>query len=90
MAETAATQAPAAATPAAPPAVPAVPAAPGENGQPAGIDWGRVIDGAGICAAVILLVIVADIFSDGRLVSRRLMRNREQPPQPQPDPLPGQ
>lgn len=82
MAETAAPQAPAAVPATAPPA-PA--AAPGETEQPAGINWGRIVDGAGICAAVILAVIVADIFSDGRL-----MRNREQPPQPQPDPLPGQ
>jgi len=82
MAETAAPQAPAA-----PPAAP--PAASGETEAPPAFDWGRVIDGAGICAAVILVVIVADIFSDGRLISRRLMRSREQPP-PVPDPVPGQ
>jgi len=39
--------------------------------------WGRVMDAAGILAGLLLLVIVADIWSDGRLVSRRLMRNRE-------------
>lgn len=86
MADTAAPQAPAA-----PPAqtAPAAPAA--ETDEPAGINWGRVIDGAGILAAGILVLIVADIFSDGRLISRRLLRNREQPPQPDPvDTAPGQ
>ena len=37
------------------------------------------LDTAGLIAAVLLVVIVADIATDGRLVSRRL---RPRPPQP--------
>jgi hypothetical protein len=41
-------------------------------------DWGRALDAAGIIAGVLLIVIVADIMTDGRLVSRRLLhRNPE-------------
>lgn len=42
--------------------------------EPGGRDWGRALDAAGVIAGVLLLVIVADIWSDGRLVSRRLLR----------------
>lgn len=34
--------------------------------------WGRLLDTAGIIAGILLLVIVADIWTDGRLISRRL------------------
>lgn len=37
-------------------------------------DWGRLLDAAGIIAGVLLIVIVADIFTDGRLISRHLYR----------------
>ena len=37
-------------------------------------DWGRLLDAAGILAGVLLIVIVADIWTDGRLISRRLHR----------------
>lgn len=39
-----------------------------------GLDWGRVLDAAGIVAGLLLAVIVADIWTDGRLISRRLHR----------------
>jgi len=35
---------------------------------------GRLLDVAGVIAGVLLIVIVADILSDGRLVSRHLHR----------------
>jgi hypothetical protein len=35
-------------------------------------DWGRLLDAAGIIAGILLIVIVADIWTDGRLISRRL------------------
>jgi hypothetical protein len=35
-------------------------------------DWGRLLDAAGIIAGVLLLVIVADIATDGKLISRHL------------------
>jgi hypothetical protein len=37
-------------------------------------DWGRLLDAAGIIAGCLLVAIVADILSDGRLISRRLAR----------------
>jgi hypothetical protein len=43
-------------------------------------DWGRLLDAAGIVAGVILVVIIADIWTDGRLVSRRLRRGGEGEP----------
>lgn len=51
-------------------------APPADDGQR---DWGRVLDGLGIVAGVILVVIVADIVSDGRLISRRLHRGGGEP-----------
>lgn len=59
--------------------------APPEQGEqqppdtPAGVNWGRLLDAAGIIAGLLLLVIVADIWTDGRLVSRRLLRQRPDP-----------
>lgn len=52
--------------------------APGQDAEtePAGINWGRVLDVAGIGAGVVLVFIVADIVTDGRLISRRLQRRR--------------
>ena len=37
-------------------------------------DWGRLLDAAGIIAGVLLIVIVADIWTDGRLISQYLHR----------------
>lgn len=37
-------------------------------------NWGRVLDAAGVGACIILGLIVADILTDGRLISRRLRR----------------
>lgn len=48
-----------------------------------GWNW---LDTAGIIAGLLLAVIVADILTDGRLISRRLRK----PPQPQPEPVPGE
>lgn len=39
--------------------------------------WGRLLDAAGIAAGVLLVIIVADIVTDGRLVSRRLHRRND-------------
>jgi hypothetical protein len=50
-----------------------------ETGEPRGWDAGRVLDWAGGVAAVVLLVIVIDIWSDGRLISARLRRQAERP-----------
>lgn len=36
--------------------------------------WGRALDAAGVVAGVILVAIVIDIWTDGRLISRRLGR----------------
>lgn len=55
----------------------AAPAADGDqadNQDESGGGWGRVLDTAGILAGAVLVVIVIDIFSDGRLISRRLRR----------------
>jgi hypothetical protein len=37
-------------------------------------DWGRALDIAGIIAGVFLIAIIADIWSDGKLISRHLLR----------------
>lgn len=47
-----------------------------QQDEPGGGGWGRVLDTAGVLAGVVLVVIVIDIFSDGRLISRRLRRER--------------
>jgi hypothetical protein len=44
--------------------------------------WGRLLDAAGVAAGLLLLVIVADVLSDGRLISRRLYRRGEEPGDP--------
>jgi hypothetical protein len=51
------------------PGADAPPASDGEDDAP---DWGRLLDAAGIVAGILLLLICADIWSDGRLISRRL------------------
>ncbi len=51
---------------------PAAPPAPAEGEPDEGGAWGRIVDGAGIIAGVVLAVIVVDIFTDGRFISRRL------------------
>jgi hypothetical protein len=48
-------------------------AAPAQD-APEARDWGRALDVAGVLAGVVLAVIVADILTDGRLVSRRLRK----------------
>jgi hypothetical protein len=54
---------------------------PDADASPAGSseapDWGRLLDAAGIIAGVFLVVIIADILSDGRLISKRLHRQEE-------------
>jgi hypothetical protein len=42
-----------------------------------GINWGRVMDAAGIVAGILLIAIVIDVWTEGRFISRRLIR---QPP----------
>lgn len=37
-----------------------------------------MLDAAGIIAGVLLIVIVADIWTDGRLISRHLHRNPDE------------
>jgi hypothetical protein len=63
----------------APPA-PAVPL-PAEGDAPpddsSGPGWGRVLDGAGIAAGIVLVLIVADVWTDGRVISQRLIRWRQ-------------
>ena len=44
-------------------------------------DWGRALDIAGIIAGIFLAAIIADIWTDGRLISRRLTRK---PPEGEP------
>lgn len=44
-------------------------------------DWGRILDAAGIIAGIALIVIVIDIWTDGRVISRRLHRE----PEPEPE-----
>lgn len=41
-------------------------------------DWGRLLDAAGIIAGVVLVAIVADVMTDGRLISRRLRRGPQE------------
>lgn len=70
-------------------------AAPPAAGEPAGEQeepgggWGRALDAAGVLAGVVLVVIVIDIFSDGRLISRRLRRDPDPEPAPDPENAPG-
>lgn len=45
-----------------------------DNQDEPGGGWGRVLDTAGVLAGIVLVAIVIDIFSDGRLISRRLRR----------------
>jgi hypothetical protein len=45
-------------------------------------DW---VDAVGIFAGIVLIVIVADVFTDGRLISRRLRSPR---PEPAPEEVP--
>ena len=59
---------------------------PGE-GDAAPFDWGRVLDFAGILAGVLLVVIVVDVWTDGRVVSRWLLRRGPAPDQ-QPEEVP--
>jgi hypothetical protein len=47
--------------------------------EPGGVNWGRVLDAAGIAAGILLVLIVADVWTEGRFISRRLIR---QPPAP--------
>jgi hypothetical protein len=56
---------------------------PGADTEPEGEarDWGRALDIAGIIAGVFLVVIIADIATDGKLISRRLIRK---PPEGEP------
>lgn len=68
-----------AAATAAPPASQDPPAADDDGGGRGGMTW---LDGLGIAAGVMLAVIVVDILSDGRLISRRLLR-RGEPQAPQ-------
>ena len=43
-------------------------------------DWGRALDAAGIIAGIFLALIVADIWTDGKLISRRLLgRGKDTP-----------
>ena len=44
-----------------------------------GRNWGRVLDGAGIVAGVVLAAIVIDIWTDGRFISRRLRGGAGEP-----------
>lgn len=64
-------------TAAAPPQAPG-PQAGAEGGAPEETEtddrWGRVLDAAGVVAGVVLVVIVFDIVTDGRFVSRWLRR----------------
>lgn len=78
--------------PAAPPAATSAASAtaPAEGEQEEGGAWGRVMDGVGIAAGAVLAVILIDIFTDGRFISRRLGWRRddgdqapaEAPPEP--------
>jgi len=52
-----------------------------EDGAPG---WGRLLDTAGIIAAILLAAIVIDIATDGKLISRRLHK----PPEGQVDERP--
>lgn len=63
-------------------AAPAKPVKPDEGAEPGGWD---VMDTLGLIAGALLIVIVIDIVSDGRLISRRL---RKPQAQPEPEPVP--
>lgn len=44
-----------------------------EEADPGGEQgWGRFLDAAGMLASVALVLIVIDVLTDGRLISRRL------------------
>jgi hypothetical protein len=67
------------------------PTEPPADADPAeGLNWGRVLDVAGLVAAGVLIVILVDIVSDGRFLSARLRRRgpgpdgQEGPPSDQP------
>lgn len=60
------------------------PADPAPDAEPDGWD---AMDTLGVIAGVVLVVIVADIVSDGRLISRRL-RGTKPAQEPQPEPVP--
>ena len=62
----------------------APPAALEADDQPRGWDW---LDTAGLIAGAVLIVILADIFTDGRVISRRL--GSRQAPAPDPE-VPGE
>lgn len=64
----------------------AAPAAADDSSEPdnEGGGWGRALDAAGIVAGLVLAAIIIDIFSDGRLISRRLRRGPD-PDQETPD-----
>lgn len=51
---------------------------PADTDQPEAKGW-DALDTAGLIAAVLLVVIVADIATDGRIVSRRLRPRPQQP-----------
>ena len=63
----------------------AAPATPETDDQPRGWDW---LDTAGLIAGAVLIVILADIFTDGRVISRRL--GSRQASAPDPEPVPGE
>jgi len=63
----------------------APPAATEADDQPRGWDW---LDTAGLIAGAVLIVILADIFTDGRVISRRL--GSRQASAPDPEPVPGE
>lgn len=56
--------------------------APEADETPAGWNW---VDTCGIIAGVVLVVILVDVFTDGRLISRRL---KGRPQQPAPEEVP--
>lgn len=65
---------------------PAKPAKAEPDPEPSGWD---AMDTLGLIAAAVLIVIVADIVSDGRLISRRL-RGPKPAAEPEPQPVPGE
>jgi hypothetical protein len=53
----------------------------GPRGEPGeGAPWGRALDVAGAVAAVVIVAILVDIWTDGRLISRHLPGRRQPPP----------
>jgi hypothetical protein len=53
----------------------------GDSGE--GAPWGRAMDAAGALAAVVIVAILVDIWTDGRLISRHLPGRRQPPPPPE-------